>query len=150
MKIKVVKGDREVYKDVLLIGTPNIEAINKYIDKGTLVGMFKNDKCIGVCHYSEMNDHEVEINNISLIPSMQKQGLGTRLLKYTFEKILNRGYSGIVVGSSNASIQNIAFYQKNGFDLQEVWLNYFIDNNYDKIFENGIQCKHMLRFKFIK
>ncbi len=150
MKIKVVKGDREIYKDILLIGTPNVNVINKYIHKGTLVGMFKNDKCIGVCHYSEINDYEVEINNISLIPKMQKQGLGTRLLKYTFEKIFDRGYSGVVVGTSNASIYNIAFYQKNGFDLQEVWLNHFIDNYDEKIFENDIQCKHMLRFKYIK
>lgn len=46
--------------------------------------------------------------------------------------------SSIVLGIGNFIIGNIIFCQKNGFDLQEIWRNYFIDNYDEEIYESGI------------
>jgi len=149
LRIEVVSGNRDIYKKIMLIADPEENAIDRYINNGTLIAMYDDTNCIGVCHYSCIGNKEAEINNISLEKSMQGKGYGSILLKFTIEYIISNGYKSIVLGTGNSSIGNIAFYQKNGFDLQEIWRNYFIDNYDEEIYENGIQCKHMLRFKYI-
>ncbi len=150
MKIKVIEGDREIYRDLMMIADPAAKSIDEYIHIGTLIGIFDKETCIGICHYSDFEDNKASINNVSLSEGYQGKGIGTKLLKYTVEHIFTKGFDSIVLGTGNSSIRNIAFYQKNGFDLTELWYNYFIDNFDEEIFENGIQCKHMLRFECVK
>ncbi len=140
MKMKIVKGSRDTYKDIMIAGDPEIKSINNYIDLGTLIAMYDdNNKCVGVCHYSETDKHKVELNNISLLENLRGKGLGTKLLKYTINNIFECGYDCVELGTGNSSIFNLAFYQKNGFELTEIWHNYFIDKYDNPIFENNIQ-----------
>ena len=45
----------------------------------------------------------------------------------------------------NISTMQFALYQKMGFEIQEIWKNYFVNNYPEAIFEHGIQCKDMIR-----
>jgi len=51
------------------------------------------------------------------------------------------------VGTGNSSTQNIKFYEKNGFDITHTIKNFFIDNYDEPIYENGVQCEHMIMMR---
>lgn len=56
----------------------------------------------------------------------------------------------VELGTGNSSIDNLAFYQKMGFEMTALWLNYFAEQGYDSdLMEDGIACKHMLRFEYL-
>lgn len=54
----------------------------------------------------------------------------------------------LLVGTANASLENIAFYQKCGFRLYAVRQNYF-DYIQPPIMEHGIPIKDMLVMRYM-
>ncbi|MCL1936758.1 MAG: GNAT family N-acetyltransferase [Defluviitaleaceae bacterium] len=147
MIFRVIDKNREDFMNMLLIADPDEKIIKSYINKGDLIIMEDKDKIIGICHFKPLDIINVEITNIAIDETLHNKGYGSTILKYTINFIKNKGYKSIFIGTGNSSISNIAFYQKNGFDLFDLWINYFLYKYDDKIYENGIQCKHMLRFK---
>jgi len=147
MLFKNIIGNREGFLEFLLIADPDENVVNEYLNEGTLISMEKDNKCVGVALFREITEQEVEIVNIGIIPSIRAKGNGSKLLQHTIRHIKEKGYDSVIVGTGNSSIKNIEFYQKNGFDLFELWGNYFLEKYTTDIYEDGIQCKHMLRFK---
>ncbi|RIO99278.1 GNAT family N-acetyltransferase, partial [Staphylococcus gallinarum] len=47
--------------------------------------------------------------------------------------------------TGNSSIGQLAFYQKAGFRIVAVEMNYFVNNYEDPIYENGILCRDLIR-----
>lgn len=45
------------------------------------------------------------------------------------------------------ALVQISLYQKCGFRLKEIIHDYFVDNYDETIFENGIQCRDMVRLE---
>ena len=147
MEFRLIDNDRESYMNVLLIADPNEEVVMKYLDEGVLIGMFEEDKCIGISHYKVIDPSTAEIMNIGIVLDHQGRGWGKVLLDYTVDYAQDNGIGTLVLGTGNSSIGNIAFYQKSGFEMTEIWQNYFVDNYNEEIFENDIMCKHMIRFE---
>ncbi|QGQ45538.1 GNAT family N-acetyltransferase [Metabacillus sediminilitoris] len=57
----------------------------------------------------------------------------------------NKGYKTIEIGTGNSSIGQLAFYQKCGFRIIGVDLDFFIRHYPEEIFENGKHCRDMIR-----
>ncbi len=57
----------------------------------------------------------------------------------------SKGYRTIEVGTANSSIGQLAFYQKCGFRITGVDKDFFVRHYPEEIFENGIQCRDMVR-----
>ena len=51
------------------------------------------------------------------------------------------------VGTANAGTGQLAFYQKCGFEIDGIDRDFFRRNYPDPIFENGIECRHMVRLR---
>lgn len=149
MKIIHVEGARDSYKELLKIGDPSEVNVRRYINQGSLLALYRKGICIGVLHYRPSDQNTVEISNISLLKAHRKKGIGKQLMAYAIEQIKYEGYKKIVIGTGNSSIDNIAFYQKIGFQLTDIWKGYFELNYKRIIYENGIRCRHMLRFEYI-
>ncbi|MEX6343726.1 GNAT family N-acetyltransferase [Staphylococcus ureilyticus] len=56
------------------------------------------------------------------------------------------GYKNIEVGTGNSSIGQIIFYQKMGFRMRNIDVGFYDRNYNEKIYENGILCRDMIRF----
>lgn len=57
----------------------------------------------------------------------------------------SKGYKTIEVGTGNSSVGQLALYQKCGFRIIGVDMDFFIKHYPELIFENGIQCRDMIR-----
>lgn len=88
-----------------------------------------------------------EIMELAIVPDRHGQGLGKQLVGWLVDAARQRGKSAVLVGTANASIGNIAFYQKCGFRMDQVRKDYFWYYR-DPHYENGIQVRDLLVFKY--
>ena len=82
--------------------------------------------------------------NIAIKEEVQGRGWGKVLLNFAIEEAKKRKAKDLWIATGNSSIGQLALYQKMGFEMADIRWNHFIDNYPEAIWENGIQCKHML------
>lgn len=87
-----------------------------------------------------------EILELGIAADHQRKGLGKQFLMWLVDEAKRKGKPAIVVGTTNASIGNILFYQKCGFRMDHVrvdYLRYYRKPRY----ENEILVRDLLVFK---
>jgi aminoglycoside 6'-N-acetyltransferase I len=57
---------------------------------------------------------------------------------------VSKGAKKIDIATSNASFEALSLYQKAGFDMHSLKKNFIIENYPEPLFDNGIQCRHMI------
>jgi N-acetylglutamate synthase-like GNAT family acetyltransferase len=87
-----------------------------------------------------------EIIELAIAPERHGQGLGKQLVAWLIEEARRRGKRQMLVGTANSSIDNIAFYQKCGFRMDQIRKDYFWYYR-EPHYEHGIQVRDMLVFR---
>jgi ribosomal protein S18 acetylase RimI-like enzyme len=88
-----------------------------------------------------------EILYIAIDAAQRGQGYGKAVMAAVIGEAQQRGMQSVVVGTSNASLSQIAFYQKCGFRLDSVRRDYFAYLS-SPVYENGIQIRDMLVLRY--
>jgi GNAT superfamily N-acetyltransferase len=88
-----------------------------------------------------------EIVELAVAEGRHGQGLGRAMIAWLLDEARRRGKGAMEVGTSNASIGNIAFYQKCGFRMERVRKDYFWYQR-PPIVENGIVVRDLLVFRY--
>ena len=88
-----------------------------------------------------------ELMELAVAPERQGQGIGRQIVAWLVEEAHRRGKRAILVGTANASIDNIAFYQRCGFRMDHVRKDYFWYYR-EPVYENGIRIRDMLVFRY--
>jgi GNAT superfamily N-acetyltransferase len=95
----------------------------------------------------QWRDDPCELVDLAIAPERHGQGLGKKLVAWLVEEARRRGKRQLLVGTANASIGNIAFYQKCGFRMDHIRKDYFWYYR-EPHYENGIQIRDMLVFQY--
>lgn len=144
--IPVSTENRSAYLNLLLLADESEEIINEYIHEGEMFAIEYENKIVGVALFTFPIELVVELKNIAIDPNYRGKGIGKLVLNDACTIYQNRGYSKMIVGTANSSIENIAFYQKAGFRMSEIKKDFF--KKYPKpIYENGIQALDMIMFE---
>lgn len=133
--------------EILLLADETIDAINKYIFDSVVYGVNKNDKMIATFCLLRVDETTIEIKNIAVVDEFRNKGVGSEIIRYV-KKICKDTYSTITVGTADNGINQIRFYERNGFEKYDTITNFFIENYPDPIYENGIRLKDMILLKF--
>lgn len=90
----------------------------------------------------------VELALVAVAEVHRAKGVGKRLVALTLDELRRLGYLRAVVGTSNAGISQIAFYQKCGFRLLSIERDHFdAARGYDGTeTENGIVHRDLVWF----
>jgi GNAT superfamily N-acetyltransferase len=88
-------------------------------------------------------DDPCELEELAVDATRQGAGLGRRLVGWLLDEARRRGKHAMVVGTGNASVGNIIFYQKCGFRLDHVRRDYFWYYATPRV-ENGLPVRDML------
>jgi ribosomal protein S18 acetylase RimI-like enzyme len=88
-----------------------------------------------------------EIMELAVAPGRQGQGLGKHLVAWLIAEARRRGKRQMLVGTANSSIDNIAFYQKCGFRMDQIRKDHFSYYGEPR-YEDGIQVRDMLVFRY--
>ena len=137
-------GEEPPY-ELLLMADPSIEMINKYLGKGECFVAEKGGQIIGVYVLLPMDSEKVELINIAVSENYQGRGIGKQLVLDAINTARKKGFKTIEVGTGNSSIGQLALYQKCGFRITGIDFDFFTKNYPEEIYENGIQCRDMIR-----
>ena len=135
--------------DLLLLADETKDAIEKYIYNSDIYIVLTKDNVnlVGVFVLYKVNDFEIEIKNIAILEVFRGQGIGSFLIGKIREIASKENYKEIIVGTADAGIRQIQFYEKNGFGKYDVKENFFVENYPEPIIENGIILKDMIMLR---
>lgn len=132
--------------NLLLLADPSEDLVSDYFKKGLCyVAVSDSGDTVGVIVLLEITSDKMEIMNIAVDESQQGNGIGKMLLKYGIRAAKEKGYRTLEIGTGNSSISQLALYQKAGFRITCIDHDFFVRNYDEPIFENGIQCRDMIR-----
>ena len=133
--------------DLLLLADPSEQNISTYLHTGETYVAVEGEAIVGVYVLSNIAPTVVEIMNVAVAENHQGKGLGKALIQHAIQAAKQKGMKSIEIGTGNSSIQQLALYQKCGFRMNEIIHNHFVEHYEEPIFENGIQCRDMVRLK---
>jgi len=131
--------------DLLLLADPSRELVEEYIKDSVVLGFQEGGEIQGVVVITPISPTSWEIKNIATKPELQGKGLGTTLLKEALKACTERGASEVWIGTGNSSVKQLKLYQKIGFRMVAIDRDFFVRNYKEPIFEDGIQCRDMIR-----
>mgnify|MGYP001953467874 CR=1 FL=1 len=145
MVIRKLHINEDPPMDLLLLADPSRILVEEYIKRGECYVAESDGQIIGVYVLLPTRPETVELVNIAVIKTRHGKGLGKQLVIDAINVAKSKGYRTIEVGTGNSSIGQIALYQKCGFRITGVDIDFFIRHYSEAIFENGIQCRDMVR-----
>jgi ribosomal protein S18 acetylase RimI-like enzyme len=145
MKIRELNVNEEPPINLMLLADPSRKLIEEYLNRGVCYVGEKNNEITGVYVLLPTRPGTVEIVNIAVSENEQGKGIGKQLLMDAIQRSTAGGYKTIEIGTGNSSIGQLALYQKCGFRITSVDCDFFIRHYEEKIFENGIWCRDMIR-----
>ncbi|ERN54016.1 GNAT family N-acetyltransferase [Alkalihalophilus marmarensis] len=145
MKIRLLNANENPPMDLLLLADPSEKLIADYIERGECFIAEESGEIIGVLVLLPTRPDTVELVNVAVCKDMQGRGIGRRLVEFAVDSAKKQGFKAIEVGTGNSSIGQIALYQKCGFRMIGIDVDFFIRHYEEEIYENGIQCRDMVR-----
>jgi len=145
MVIRKLHINEDPPMDLLLLADPSRILVEEYIKRGECYVAESDGQIIGVYVLLPTRPETVELVNIAVIKTRHGKGLGKQLVIDAINVAKSKGYRTIEVGTGNSSIGQIALYQKCGFRITGVDIDFFIRHYSEAIFENGIKCRDMVR-----
>lgn len=147
MNIRKLYKDEVPPLDLLLLADPSEEMIMGYLQRGTCYIAEDENSVIGVFVLLPTRPGTIELVNVAVIKRHQGKGIGKKLVMFAIDKARESGYQSIEIGTGNSSIGQLALYQKCGFRIIGIDPDFFITHYSEEIYENGIQCRDMIRLK---
>ena len=141
MEIRLLQPDEvERVIPLLLLAEPSLGALRWSLERMTdhVYGMEIDGEWVGAATV-RWKSEPAEIMELAIDAARQGQGLGKHLVAWLVEEARRRGTRTLIVGTSNASIGNIVFYQRCGFRMDHVRADYFWYHR-KPLFENDLQA----------
>ncbi len=147
IQIRPLREDEQPPMDLLLLADPSESIVSGYVKRGSCWIAEANRAVVGVYVLLETRPETVELVNVAVREDVQGRGIGKKLVLHAVETARKAGFRTIELGTGNSSIGQLALYQKCGFRIIGVDTDFFVRHYDHPIFENGIQCRDMIRMR---
>ncbi|WP_429372897.1 GNAT family N-acetyltransferase [Paenibacillus sp. DS2015] len=147
MNITLLDKNQDIPYELLLLADPSKSVIESYIHRGICYLAYHDSYIVGQFVLIHTHPQTLEIVNIAVKEAYQGKGIGRKLIIKAIEEAKLLKATSIEIGTGNSSIQQLGLYQKCGFRITGIDVDFFIRNYEEEIFEDGIQCKDMIRLR---
>ena len=140
-------AERERFLPLLLLADESLEQVRSYMQSGELYALVPREgDAVGIVLTVPAEPGAVELKAVAVDTAQQNRGIGRRLLAAVIEELRKRGVRRAIVGTANAGIGQLAYYQKAGFRLQRIERDFFSPaRGYPAVMEdNGIRLRDMV------
>jgi ribosomal protein S18 acetylase RimI-like enzyme len=143
LRIVPAGAEREAYLPLLRLADDSETAVRGYLQLGDL---YVFDDGAGVILAIPLPDGSVELKAVAVDEALHGRGVGTRMLRAVLAELKARGVTRVVVGTANAGVGELAYYQKSGFRLWRIERDFFTPaRGYpETLVENGIRLRDMV------
>jgi ribosomal protein S18 acetylase RimI-like enzyme len=140
--------DRRPLLPLLALADEATDQVEAALDEGWLYVLTEDGVDVGAVQVVPHDRWSAELRLVAVDPVHHGRGLGQRMVKGVLEELASLGWHRVVVGTSNAGVGQIAFYQKCGFRLLRIDRDYFDEaRGYDgTATENGIVHRDLVWF----
>ncbi len=145
LHIRELQVTEEYPIHLFLLADPELAMVESYVYQSKCFVLEENHEVIGAYLLLPTRPKTIELVNIAVITKKQGRGYGKELVKHAVETARTLNYQTIEVGTGNSGVQQLSLYQKCGFRIYGVDLDFFTRHYKEPIFENGIQCRDMIR-----
>lgn len=145
VRIRRLDSRAELPYSLLLLADPSKEIVDSYIRRGQCFVAELQGRAVGVYVIVDTRPQTVELVNVAVAEPEQGKGIGKRLVQHAIETARTLGYKTIELGTGNSGIGQLALYQKCGFRIVGVDMDFFTRHYPEPIYENGILCRDMVR-----
>ncbi|MCC5801259.1 GNAT family N-acetyltransferase [Rossellomorea vietnamensis] len=145
MIIRKRNKDEELPMELLLLADPSETIVKDYTTRGECFVAELEKKIVGVYVLLPTRPETIELVNVAVAEELHGRGIGKQLVMNAVKVAKEKGYKTIEVGTGNSGVGQLALYQKCGFRIIGVDLDFFIRHYPEDIHENGIQCRDMIR-----
>lgn len=145
MNIRELRKNESIPMQLLLLADPSSSIVEDYLVRGKCFVAEIENEIVGEYVLLPTKPETIELVNVAVSRNRQGKGIGKKLVQDAVEQAVQRGYKIIEVGTGNSSLDQLALYQKCGFRITGVDSDFFIRHYPEEIFENGIQCRDMVR-----
>lgn len=145
MNIRLLTDLDEKPLDLLYLADPSEEAVDDYLARGQCYLGFANDELVGEYVLLPTRPFTVELVNLAVDERFHNKGYGKQLVQHAIGIAKSSNYKVLEVGTGDAGIGQLALYQKCGFSITGIDIDFFKKHYSQVIFENGIECRHMVR-----
>jgi ribosomal protein S18 acetylase RimI-like enzyme len=144
LTFRALQQQEEPPFELLLLADPSQDLVEAYLVHAEVFLAEIERDIIGVVVLCPLEPGQYEIKNIAVSPAHQGQGVGQFLIKNAIQMAHQMGIKSLRIGTANSSIAQLYLYQKMGFELKTIQVDFFLENYAEPIFENGLQAKHLL------
>jgi ribosomal protein S18 acetylase RimI-like enzyme len=140
-------AEREQFLPLLLLADESLEQVRSYMQRGDLFAFVDRDgAAVGIVLTIPETDGSVELKAVAVDAAHQNLGIGRRMLAAVIDELRRRGVRRAVVGTANAGIGQLAYYQKAGFRLLRIERDFFSPaRGYPAVMvDNGIRLRDMV------
>ena len=145
MDIRKLKTGEKPPMELLTLADPSKKMVEDYLNRGNCFVAESKQRIVGVYVLLPTRPKTVELVNVAVIEEQHGNGIGKQLVRHAVQVAKTKGYKTIELGTGNSSIGQLALYQKCGFRIIGIDLDFFTRNYPEKIYENGILCRDMIR-----
>ena len=138
---------RERFLPLLLLADESLQQVRSYMNSGELYAFVGHDEvAVGIVLTTPAEQNSVELKAVAVDTTQQNRGIGRRMLAAVIEELRRRGVRRAIVGTANAGIGQLAYYQKAGFRLLRIERDFFSPaRGYPAVMEdNGIRLRDMV------
>lgn len=141
---EALKEEQETVFRLLLLAEPSARSLRWSLKNlSDTIYVIENGAQIVGAATMRFKREPCEIVELAVDAQQHGRGLGKRLVAHLIGEARRRGKRELFVGTSSTSAGNIIFYQKCGFRVHDVRLDYFW--YYDKpVYENGLLVRDMI------
>ena len=128
------------------------EHVRAHLDEGHVFGLVEDGTIIGAVQAVPRHDDDepgtVDLTLVAVAEVHQRRGAGKRLVALVLDELRQLGFTRALVGTSNAGIGQLAFYQRCGFRMHSIERDHFdAARGYDGTqMENGIVHRDLVWF----
>jgi ribosomal protein S18 acetylase RimI-like enzyme len=133
--------------DLLLDADPSEDMVREYLKNGKCLIARQDGRIAGILVYMRTRPLTAEIMIVSVREEFRNRGIARSLILRAIERARLEKYAVIEIGTGNPGALQMLLYQKCGFRIVGVDLDYFRRNHKERIFENGIECRDMIRMR---
>ena len=138
---------RERFLPLLLLADESLSQVRSYMQSGELYAFVGHDElAVGIVLTLPAEHGAVELKAVAVDTAQQHRGIGRRMLAAVIEELRRRGVRRAIVGTANAGIGQLAYYQKAGFRLLRIERDFFSPaRGYPAVMEdNGIRLRDLV------
>lgn len=144
MELEIVRTD-DPPRDLLLLADESEQAVADYIGRGECYVARLGGEVVGEYVLLHTRPMTAEIVNIAVAPAFQRRGIGTALIGHAVAVAREAGFRRLEIGTGDVGVGQIALYERCGFVRCGVDRDYFRWYCPTPIFENGVECRDMVR-----